>query len=69
MKRRARIILGLLTGFAVGAAFAVLLDSLGWMPNDARWPAVLICAINGAALGAWGFQWVQVSNEHFDVDE
>jgi hypothetical protein len=59
----------LLAGFAVGIASKVLFDSLGWLPNEARWPVVLICAINGAVLGAWGFQWVQVSNEHFDVDE
>lgn len=58
-----------MAGVVVGIAFALLLDSLGWIPNDARWPMVLVCAINGAGLGAWGFQWVHVSNEYFDVDE
>ena len=69
MTRRNRILVGLLSGVAVGGAFALLLDSLEWMPNDARWPTILICAMNGAALGAWGLRWVCVSNEACDDGE
>jgi hypothetical protein len=64
-----RMTLGLIGGAVFGLAAAKLFSSLGWFANEARWALVVICAINGAAFGAWGFGWVRVSNEDYDEQE